>query len=60
MVDNVYQEIMDTYIGTAQPDHRYDQSYAIIVDSVTPAVPYPPSMEKIEFQHFGAGIVDIR
>ena len=50
MADNVYQEIMDTYIGTAQPDHRYDQSYAIIVDSVTPAVPYPPSMEKIEFQ----------
>lgn len=60
MEKNVYQEIMDTYIGTGMPDHRYDQVHAIVVDSVTPAVPYPPSMQSIDYEHFGVGIVDIR
>lgn len=56
----VYREIMNTYLGKAEPNYRYNQNYAIIISSETDPAPLPPSMQDIEFENFGVGIAGIR
>lgn len=60
MAEKVYREIMNTFIGKKEPTERYNTSYAIVYDETTDEEQLPPSMEKMEFEDFGVGIVGIR